>query len=324
MKENMEKRFTKVFHIGIVIIAVLAITAIGFMSCGTKSHLTEIVITPADTGMSIGTSFQLSATGVLSDGVTFLESFLTWTTSNPDIANVDSTGLVTSPSANAGGATGTITINATETASHTNVTGSTTITICTITAIAVTPVNPSMAVGTSYQFTATATLSQLSSGVSPTQIVTSYMTWTSLNPDIATVDSTGIVTAGSITGTATITATQIQGDATLVSGATPTSGQTVLTVNSTALSSIAVTSDSTSITTGSSQQLTATGTYGDSTTADITASMTWSSSDSTIATVDTAGVVTAGTVNGISAGTVTITATDPITAVAGTIDITVN
>ena len=314
----MKKRFTNVFHIGIVIFAVLAITAIGFMSCGTKSHLTEIVITPADTGMAIGTSYQLTATGVLSDGVTFLESFLTWTTSNPDIATVDSTGLVTSPSVTAGGATGTITMTATETASHTNVTASTTITICTITAIAVTPFNPSMAVSTSNQFTAVATLSQLSSGVSPTQNVTSYMTWTSSDSNIATVDSTGIVTAGSNTGPVTITATQ--GDTILGPDAVVHTGQTLLTVNSTALSSIAVTADNTSITTGSTQQLTATGTYGDSTTADITASMTWSSSDTTIATVDPS----TGIVTGVATGTATITATDPITAVAGTIDITVN
>jgi uncharacterized protein YjdB len=317
MRENMKTRFTKILHIFIVIVAVLAITALGFVSCGTKSHLSEITITPSDTGMAIGTTLQLTGTGMLSDGVTFLESFLTWTSSNDAIATVDSTGLVTAPSATAGAVTGTITITATETDSHTNVSGSTTVTICTVTAIAVTPVNPSMAISTTYQFSATATLSPLSSGVTPTQIVTSYMTWTSSNTDVATVDSTGIVTAGSNTGTATITATQ--GDSILVPGDTPIVAETVLTVNSTALSSIAVTADTTSITTGSTQQLTATGTYADATTAVITASMTWSSSDTNIATVDTGGLVTA-----VSPGTATMTATDPITAVAGSLDITVN
>jgi len=317
MRETMKIRFTKILHVCIVIVAVLGITAIGFISCGKKSHLTEITITPADTGMAIGTTLQLTGTGMLSDGVTFLESFLTWTSSNPDIATVDSTGLVTAPSATAGVVTGTITITATETDSHTYVSGSTTVTICTVSAIAVTPVNPSMAISTTYQFTATATLSPLSSGVTPTQNVTSYMTWTSSNTDVATVDTTGIVTAGSITGTATITATQ--GDSILVPGDTPIVAETLLTVNSTALSSIAVTADNTSISTGSTQQLTATGTYADATTVVITASMTWSSSDTTIATVDTAGLVTA-----VGPGTATITATDPITTVAGSLSITVN
>jgi uncharacterized protein YjdB len=317
MRDTMKLKFARVIHVCIFVI-VLAIVAIGFVSCGERSHLSEITITPSDTGMAIGTSLQLTGTGVLSDGVTFLESFLTWTSSNPDIATVDSTGLVTAPSFTAGGVTGTITITATETASHTNVSGSTTVTMCTVSAIAVTPVNPSMAISTTYQFTATATLSQLSSGVTPTQIVTSYMNWTSSNTDVATVDATGIVTAGSITGTATITATQ--GDAILVPGDTPIVADTVLTVTDTALSSIAVTADNTSITTGSTQQLTATGTYGDATTVVITASMTWSSSDTTIATVDpSTGIVTA-----VATGTATITATDPITAVSGSIDITVN
>ena len=315
----MKKRFTNILHVCIVTVAVLAITALGFVSCGTKSHLSEITITPADTGMAIGTTLQLTGTGMLSDGVTFLESFLTWTSSNDAIATVDSTGLVTAPSATAGAVTGTVTITATETDSHTNVSGSTTVTICTVTAIDVTPVSPSMAVNTTFQFTATATLSQLSSGVSPTQIVTSYMTWTSSNDAIATVDATGIVTAGSVTGIP-VTITAIEGDAIRVPSDPQLVAETVLTVTDTALSSIAVTADNTSITTGSTQaQLTATGTYGDATTAVITSSMIWSSSDTTIATVDTTGLVT-----GVSPGTATITATDPITAVAGTLDITVN
>jgi uncharacterized protein YjdB len=318
MRDTMKIKFAEILHVSVVV-TVLAIVAIGFVSCGEKSHLTEIVITPSDTGMAIGTSLQLTGTGVLSNGVTFLESFLTWTSSNPDIATVDSTGLVTAPSATAGAVTGTITITATETDSHTYVSGSTTVTVCTVSAIAVTPVNPSMAISTTYQFTATATLSQLSTGVSPTQNVTSYMTWTSSNTDVATVDTTGIVTAGSVTGTATITATQ--GDSILVPGDTPIVAETLLTVTDTALSSIAVTAenDTTSITTGSTLQLTATGTYADATTTVITSSMTWSSSDTTIATVDTAGLVSA-----VGPGTATLTATDPITAVAGSIDITVN
>ena len=313
----MKIKVAKVIHVCIVV-TVLAIVAMGLVSCGEKSHLSEITITPSDTGMAIGTTLQLTGTGMLSDGVTFLESFLTWTSSNDAIATVDSTGLVTAPSATAGAVTGTITITATETDSHTYVSGSTTVTICTVTAIAVTPVSPSMAINTTFQFTATATLSQLSSGVSPTQIVTSYMTWTSSNDAIATVDATGIVTAGSVTGIP-VTITAIEGDAIRVPSDPQIVAETVLTVTDTALSSIAVTADNTSITTGTTQPLTATGTYGDATTVVITSSMTWSSSDTTIATVDTAGLVTA-----VSPGTATITATDPITAVAGTLDITVN
>ena len=310
----MKIKFAKVIHVCIVVI-VLAIVAIGFMSCGEKSHLSEIVITPSTPGMAIGSTLQLTGSGVLSNGVTFLESYLTWTSSNPDIAGVDSTGLVT-----AGATTGEITITATETDSHTNVSGQTIVTVCTVSSIALSPANPSMAVNTTYQFTATATLSPLSSGVTPTQIVTSYMTWTTLDSTIATVDSTGIVTAGSVTGSTLIQATA----STSIDPAQIIPVQTLtLTVTDTALTSISATATdgvTTSVTANSTLQLIATGTYEDATTAVITLSMTWSSSDTSIATVDAA----TGLVTGVSAGTATITATDPITAVAGTIDITVN
>jgi uncharacterized protein YjdB len=315
MRERMKTRFTKFLHVCSAVVAVLAFSTIGFFSCGAKSYLAQITISPSEPGMAIGTSYQLSGYGVLSNGVTFFESYLTWTSSNTDIATVDSSGLVT-----AGSATGTTEITATETDSHTNVAGSTVVTVCTVSAISITPTNPIMSVDTSYQFAALAELSALSSGVTPTQYVTSYMTWTTSNSDVATVDSGGIVTAGSTTGTATLTATQ--GDTILVPGDTPIVVETTLTVTASALSSIAVTAenDTTSIATGSTVQLTATGTFADDSTDDVTSHVTWSSSDTTLATVDAA----TGLVTGVGAGTVTITAADPITAVSGSIDITIN
>lgn len=68
------------------------------------------------------------------------------------------------------------------------------------------------------------------------------------------------------------------------------------------LSSIAVTGSSTALMVGESATLTATATYSDGTTRSIT--VTWSSSDSTVVSVDSAGRVTAA-----GGGTVTITAT---------------
>jgi len=304
----MKIKFAGILHVCIVV-AVLAVIAIGFMSCGEKSHLAEIVISPSDPSMAIGTTIQLTGQGVLSNGVTFFESYLTWTSSNTDLATVDSTGLVT-----AGSVTGVTTITATETDSHTNVSGSTSVTLCTINTITVTPTNPSMAINTEYQFTAIATLS---TGTTTTQNVTSYMTWTTIPPDstVATVGSTGLVTAGSTTTeTVTIQATDSY---------TGVSGTTVLTVTDTALSSLAITdvngvADAASVAVESTLQLTATGTYGDATTAVITSSMTWSSSDTTIADVETStGIVTGKA----SSGSATITATDPITGVSGSITV---
>src|SRR5690242_7916620 len=72
------------------------------------------------------------------------------------------------------------------------------------------------------------------------------------------------------------------------------------------LKSIAVSPATVTIAAGSTQQLTATGTYSDASTAPITTGITWTSSDSAIVSVDATGKATgvAGTT-----GTATVTAT---------------
>jgi hypothetical protein len=78
------------------------------------------------------------------------------------------------------------------------------------------------------------------------------------------------------------------------------------------LSSIVVTPPSPSITVGNQQQFIATGVYSDSSTADLTGSVTWSSSDATIATINSSGFATA-----VGAGTAGITAASgPLTGSA--------
>lgn len=54
---------------------------------------------------------------------------------------------------------------------------------------------------------------------------------------------------------------------------------------------------------GATQQFTATGTYSDNSTADITSEVTWASSDEAVATIDAAGLAT-----GVAEGTADITA----------------
>lgn len=73
--------------------------------------------------------------------------------------------------------------------------------------------------------------------------------------------------------------------------------------------SIAVTPSAGTATVGGSQQFTAIGTLSDGSTSDVTASVTWSSSATGIATINVAGLAT-----GVAAGTATVTATDQATA----------
>lgn len=322
----MSTRAKKILYVCIAAAAVIAIT-MGLMSCGGKNGvLSEIVITPSTPSVASGYSLQLGAQGVLSDGVTYYMTSLTWTSLEPGIATVDSKGLVTAVS----GTTGIVTITATENDSHKNITGSVQLEVASIQSIAVTPVNPGMAVGTAYQFHATATLSNgatqdLTS--SPTYSLTS-LNWTSQYPDVATVLTPtpgvvfgGLVTTTTVTGQMYPTAIKATDLITGVFGSTP------LTVTDTPLASIAVSIASdptvTTVTTGSSPQLVATATYGDLTTLDRTTSMTWSSSDTalaTMSTITTGCLVTYGT----TTGTVTITATDPITGKAGSLALTIN
>lgn len=83
-----------------------------------------------------------------------------------------------------------------------------------------------------------------------------------------------------------------------------------------ALNSIQLSSASTSVPAGLTMQITATGAYSDGSNKDVTRAVSWSSSDSNVATVDTAGVVT-----GRAQGPVTISASS--SSVTGTIGVSV-
>ncbi len=87
------------------------------------------------------------------------------------------------------------------------------------------------------------------------------------------------------------------------------------------LSSISVTPVNPSIPTGSTEQFTATGTYSDGTTQNLTSSAAWSSSATGTATIQSAGQATPGLATGVAAGPATITAT--VSGVLGTTLLTV-
>ena len=134
-----------------------------------------------------------------------------------------------------------------------------TVTTATLVSIAVTPANPSIAKGLTDQFTATGTYSDTS-----TQNLTSTATWSSGTTTTATITSG---TGGEV-ATGWSRDQQHHGDV----WAAVTSPADVLTVTAATLQSIAVTPANPSIAKGATQQFTATGTYTDSTTANITSS----------------------------------------------------
>jgi hypothetical protein len=253
----------------------------------TPATLTAVAITPAFPSIPLGTTQQFTATGTFTDGSTQnLTGTVTWSSSATGIATISGAtgteGLATSVGV------GTTTITATSG----TVTASTSLTVsaAALVSIAVTPANQTIASGTTLQFTATGTFTDGS-----TQDMTSTVIWSSDTVSTATINNAGLAQSVGV-GSANITAT---------SGTV--SGSTTLIVSGAALVSIAVSPPAASIPSGSTQQFTATGTFSDTSTQDVTSTAYWSTSDGTVATIsDSAG--SQGLATGVGAGSIRITA----------------
>ncbi|GHV69634.1 hypothetical protein FACS1894199_18610 [Bacteroidia bacterium] len=155
---------------------------------------------------------------------------------------------------------------------------------------------------TTASLTAGGTL-QLTATVEPNNATNQGVTWVSSTPSIASVDGTGKVTAVAV-GTATITVTTDDGSYAATCTVTVSVAVTSVSLNKSTLSLLV---DSTETLTATIAPDTATN-----------KAVTWSSSDTTIATVDTIGVVTA-----LAAGTAVITATTLDGSYTATCDVTV-
>ena len=270
----------------------------------TPTTLVFISITPANPSVAPGTAQQFTATGTYSDNTTQdLTAAVAWTSSAGDVATVSnaagSIGLATSA------VTGLTTITAT----MGSVSDSTALTItpATLVAIAVTPANPSIAVGTIRQFTATGIYSD-----NTTQDLTAAGTWSSSTSAVAAISNA----AGS-SGLATSVSA---GLTTIAAASGSVSGATTLTVTPATLVSISITPDNPSIALGTAQQFTATGIYSDNTTQNLTAAVTWNSSDSGVASVSNAAA-SRGLAASSATGSTTITAVS--NGILGTATLTV-
>jgi 6-phosphogluconolactonase (cycloisomerase 2 family) len=156
----------------------------------------------------------------------------------------------------------------------------------TLTSLAITPATPQIGtntLGQQAQLTLQATFSDGSTG-----FLTGSATWTSSNQSVATI-AAGLATSTGY-GTTTITAT--------VNGISATAQ---LEVTTRALTSITVAPQSFAIYQGTALQLTATGYYSDGTSADLTDTAVWTSSNNAIATVSTTGLA-----QSVDLGTVTL------------------
>jgi hypothetical protein len=274
----------------------------GISETTADAELVAIQIAPADQRIVKGLTMQFTALGTYTDGTTQdITSSVIWNTSDGSIATVSnedgSRGIALSLSP------GTVTVTAGDpiTAIH----GSTKLEVtgASLASILVTPESTVIKRGATQQFTATGICTD-----STTQDITSSVAWSSSDRSIAGISneegSRGLATSlfpGTVTITAIDTATALQCCATLE--VTNAAGQPFLSV----------TPASARIEKGLTQQFMATATYPDNTTQDITSSVTWISSNESVARISNSEG-SRGLVTSCSPGAVTITAIDPSTA----------
>lgn len=273
--------------------------------------LVSIEVTPTATAIPKGTDRQFSATGIYTDQTSRdLTEVADWGSSNGSVATVST---ISGTRGRASGiAAGTTTIRATEPTS--GIAGSTelTVTAATLVSIAVTPANPSVALGLTRQMSATGTFTD-----STVHDLTATVDWTSSAPSVASITGAGPgagLAAALAVGSTTVRA---------VDSATGIQGATTLTVSPAALVSLQLTPTDPSVPLGLTQQFTATGSYTDSSVQDLTSSVTWSSSSPSVATVSDSGG-TKGLASTVAVGSTTVRADVPATSIFATTGLTVS
>ena len=228
-----------------------------------------IILNKTDITLTKGTSETLQA--IINPSDTTDDKTLKWTSSNPDVATVDNTGKVTA----VGGGTATITVksqNGKEASCEVKVTSK-------IESISLNKSNITLSKGTSETLKATINPSDTTDDKT--------LKWTSSNPNIATVDNTGKVTAVG-GGTATITVKSQNGK--------EASCEVKVTSK---IESISLNKSNITLSKGTSETLKATINPSDATD---DKTLTWKSEDENIAKVDGNGKVT-----GVGTGTTNIT-----------------
>jgi Bacterial Ig-like domain (group 2) len=269
--------------------------------------LASITVTPPAPQVAAGGTAQLKAIGTYTDGSTKdLTGTATWVSSAPGVATV-SAGLV-SCSASAT-LSGSATISATGPTATGTTTGSTTVTCLApvLQSITIAPAQLTLPTGGTAQLAATG---NYSSG--PAQPLTSTVQWSSSVSSVATVSAAGLVTCNAgatMNGSATITATS--GSVSASIGVTCQAAQIkYITI---------VPSRECEIPAGGKFQLTAIGTFASGATKNVTATATWTSSASSVATV-AAGLVSCKAPHSYYDGHATISAT--VGSVSGSTNVT--
>ena len=254
----------------------------GGAPCAVTVSVSSVAIAGGDFTLQTGASKQLSATVSPSNAT---DRAVSWRSSNASVASVDASGKVMAK------AVGTATITATAGGKSASVT------VIVESGDPVTvPVSSVSIAGGDFELKEGAS-KQLSATVSPSNATDRAVSWKSSNTSVATVDASGTVKAVKA-GTATVTATAGGKSATVtvtVKGEDP-----VVPVQSVSISGTGVSGGKATINVGAGLNLSATVSPSNAT----DRTVTWRSSDDSVATVSSTG-----SVRGLKAGTAVVTAT---------------
>lgn len=287
---------------------------LGLEGCAAPANLVSIQVSPSTASLvNPGDTVQLKAMGTYTRGrhpaeTQDITDQVTWASSNQGTATISPTGVATAVSA------GTTSITASMHSSLGLVSGNAAVDVNSggvpithdLTAVNLIPSAGTITgLGNSAQFIA---IGQFNS-TPLTEVLTNQVAWQSSNPSVATVSSSGLVTAiacPSNSCTTIITATGTGATGTSVVG---TAGLTVTTAQpppaSGDLISLNIIPNTQIVTSaGETAQFIAIGTFNTSpTTQDMTSRVKWQSSDVAVATIDSNGLAT-----GAKDGTTTVTA----------------
>ncbi len=172
-----------------------------------------------------------------------------------------------------------------------------------LTGVSITPSSEMMTTGTTATLMAVGTYSN-----STTADITGLVAWTSTASAVANISASGVVAAGSSAGTANISASiSNPGMYGGVLAATST-----ITVTAATLTGITIVPATVTVNRGATTAFTATGTFSDSSSGNVSGGVSWLSSDPTVATVNAGGVAT-----GVGSGSCLISAS--VTTSSGTV-----
>ena len=243
----------------------------------TLAPVTTVAVSPATASLAVGETVQLSATPQDRDGNPLSGRVVTWASTNPGVAAVSGSGVVS------GVAPGAATVTAASEGQSGSV--AMTVTVVPVATVGVSPASASVTIGQTVQLTATP------NDANGNPLTGRTVTWATGNAALATVNGSGLVTGAGV-GTVTITASS--------EGRT---GTAAITVTNVPVASVTVSPATASAQVGQTVQLTASpkDAGGNPLAGRV---VTWTSSAPGVASVNGSGLVTC-----VAAGSATITAT---------------